>query len=168
MLKTNKEMKNNEFYTYEKNVEPLVELLLERERGRELVIWCPADTENSAFVKVLKGAGFKVINSHIDEGKDYLTYEPEEHYDIIITNPPYSIRQEWIKRTVELGKPFIFLVPNTQIMLKQMKQLSDNLHFCFFNKRIYFFTETGEKVSPVDAIYIAYKALTRSHYLKTE
>jgi len=32
-------------------------------------------------------------------------------WDAQITNPPYSIKGEWIARSFELGKPFALLVP---------------------------------------------------------
>jgi ATP-dependent protease Clp ATPase subunit len=65
-------------------------------------VWCPFDTENSEFVLVLRENGYKVIHSHLWEGKDFLTYEPDEHYDCILSNPPFSIKLEVFKRLFEL------------------------------------------------------------------
>ena len=56
------------------------------------------------------GGGIKVIHSHIWEGKDFFTYQPEEHYDMIVSNPPYSMKEKVYKRCFELGKPFAMLV----------------------------------------------------------
>ena len=38
---------------------------------KDKIIWCPCDTEESEFVKVLKENGFNVVNSHIDLGQDF-------------------------------------------------------------------------------------------------
>ena len=73
-------------------------------------IWCPFDTANSEFVLCLKEAGFKVIHSHIWEGKDFFEYEPEEHYDYIISNPPYTRKLDVFRRLFELDKPFAMVM----------------------------------------------------------
>ena len=73
-------------------------------------IWCPFDTANSEFVLCLKEAGFKVIHSHIWEGKDFFEYEPEEHYDYIISNPPYTLKLDVFRRLFELDKPFAMVM----------------------------------------------------------
>lgn len=69
-------------------------------------IWCPFDTEDSEFVRILTREGHKVIYSHIWDGKDFFTYEPDEPYDYIISNPPFSRKLEVFQRLAELGKPF--------------------------------------------------------------
>lgn len=60
--------------------------------------------------KYLNGGGYKVIFSHIDDGKDFFTYEPDEHYDCIISNPPYSKKDAVYKRLFQLKKPWAMLV----------------------------------------------------------
>lgn len=72
-------------------------------------VWCPFDTENSEFVLSLKEAGNKVIYSHIWLGQDFFEYEPQENYDYIISNPPFSRKLDVFKRLYELDKPFAML-----------------------------------------------------------
>lgn len=60
--------------------------------------------------KCLGGGGHKVICSHIEDGKDFFTYEPDEHYDCIISNPPYSKKDAVYERLFQLGKPWAMLV----------------------------------------------------------
>ena len=93
--------KNDELYTPRVLVEPIIQYI-----PKGWTVWCPFDTEHSEFVLILKEHGYKVIHSHIWEGKDFLTYEPTEHYDCIVSNPPFSIKLEVFKRLFELGKPF--------------------------------------------------------------
>lgn len=57
-----------------------------------------------------------VVKSDILRGQNFFTYNPsdppyERGWDAIVTNPPYSIKYEWIARCYELGKPFALLVP---------------------------------------------------------
>lgn len=97
--------KNDEWYTPAHAVEILLPYI-----PKDAVVWCPFDTNESQYVKVLSGGGIKVIHSHIWEGKDFFTYQPEEHYDMIVSNPPYSMKEKVYKRCFELGKPFAMLV----------------------------------------------------------
>ena len=96
---------NDELYTPRILVEAIVQFI-----PNGSTVWCPFDTANSEFVLVLREKGFKVIHSHIWDGKDFLTYEPDEHYDCIVSNPPFSIKLDVFKRLFDLGKPFAILM----------------------------------------------------------
>ena len=93
-------------------VEPILEYI-----PKDKIIWCPFDKEWSAFVQLLTQNGNKVIYSHIDEGKDFFEYEPEE-YDIIVPNPPFSCKDDVLERCYELNKPFMLLLPANAIQGK--------------------------------------------------
>jgi len=77
---------------------------------RPVTVWCPFDTENSEFVIGLRDEGYDVIHSHIWEGKDFFDYEPEQHYDMIISNPPFTLKLKVFERLFNLGKPFLMLM----------------------------------------------------------
>lgn len=79
---------NDERYTPRYAVLPIIKYL-----PQKAVIWCPFDTENSEFVLTLKENGFKVTHSHIVNGDDFYTYEPE-YWDIIVSNPPLSNKRQ--------------------------------------------------------------------------
>lgn len=38
-------------------------------------------------------------------GVDFLTYEPEDKFDFIITNPPYALAQAFVEHSMDLVKP---------------------------------------------------------------
>lgn len=77
-----------------------------------MVIWCPFDMSFSKFVKVLSQIpNVKVIYTHIDTGENFFFYEPEEQYDMIISNPPFSCKDDVLKRLMELDKPYAMLLP---------------------------------------------------------
>ena len=96
--------KNDEYYTPAYAVEPILNKLKPNS-----TIWCPFDTSDSAYVKVLKENGFKVINTHILTGDDFFSTSVPE-CDYIISNPPYSLKGEVFKRLYEIGKPFAMLI----------------------------------------------------------
>ncbi len=97
--------KNDEWYTpihAVKIIEPYV--------PKEKVIWCPFDKPESNFVKVFTTGGHRVICSHIEDGMDFFLWEPDEPYDCIISNPPYSKKDFIYQRLFELKKPFAMFV----------------------------------------------------------
>lgn len=72
-------------------------------------IWEPACGDN-AMVNVMKERGYNVIGTDIIYGKDYLTTDIEDAPDWIITNPPFSIAQEFIVRSISHNRPFALLL----------------------------------------------------------
>ena len=79
---------------------------------KDKIIWCPFDKEDSEFVKVLTEQGYKVVYSHIENGQDFYTYEPEE-WDIIVSNPPFTNKRQIFERALSFGKPFALIMSNT-------------------------------------------------------
>lgn len=76
-----------------------------------ITIWEPAAGEMH-LVEAFYDAGFKtVVTSDMITGQNFLEYEPVEHWDCIVTNPPFTLKYEFIERCYELGKPFALLVP---------------------------------------------------------
>lgn len=61
--------------------------------------------------KRLFNHGFDVISSDIQTGQNFFTYQPGRDFDMIVTNPPYSLKEEFYKRCMSFGKPFALLVP---------------------------------------------------------
>lgn len=80
--------------------------------------------------------GYCVTRSHIKEGKDFFTYEPE-NYDIIISNPPFSIKDRILKRLYDLNKPFAMLLPLNSLQGKNRYYLfKHGVQILCFDKRI--------------------------------
>ncbi len=126
----------DEYYTPKYIVEILLPFM--KKKGFK-TIWCPCDKEWSEYVKVFKLNGFKVIYSHIDNGQDFLKYEPIEQYDAIITNPPFSIKNKIFERCIELDKPFCILMSATSVQSASFIQSiskSKDFNVMIFDKRI--------------------------------
>lgn len=124
--------KNDECYTPEYVVEAIVSYL-----PKDRVVWCPFDKDDSAFVKVLRKHGFKVVNSHIDYGQDFYAYEPE-YWDVILSNPPFTNKRKIFERALALGKPFALLMSNTWLNDSAPKVLfmDKDLQLIMFRNRI--------------------------------
>lgn len=137
--------KNDECYTERFAVEPLLEFL---EPFRNSIIWCPFDTEESEFVKVFNEYGFKVVYSHIINGQDFYSYEPEK-WDIIISNPPFTHKKQLFERVISFNKPFALIMTLTWLNDKApMRIFKDkNLQLLMFEDRMTFKGQDKNKIS---------------------
>ena len=81
----------------------------------KLTIWECADAGDSKITDTLKENGYNVINTDILTGFDFLKDTPDFNFDIIITNPPYSLKDEWLYKCYEYNKPFALLLPLTAL-----------------------------------------------------
>lgn len=130
---------SDEVYTPTYAVEPIVKYL--KEFNPNATVWCPFDMAYSEYVKVFKQHGFNVIHSHIDEGQNFFYYEPEEDYDVIISNPPFSQKDNVLKRLYELDKPYAMLLPIPSLQGQaRFPWMKDGLQFLGFDKRINYYT----------------------------
>lgn len=147
-----KQNKADEYYTKDYAIVPLLSYL-----PPKTTVWCPFDTSESNFVKLLS-KNHNVIHSHIDEGKDFFEYEPEQNYDLIISNPPYSLREPILERLFGLNKPFAMLINEAGLFdsKKRYGLLSTHkFEIMVFDKRIdYIKTGTELKGVPFKSIYL--------------
>lgn len=101
--------------------------------GRRPIIWLPFDTEESKYYTILKEKQFEVVRSHLNDGKDFFTYQPEE-FDIAVSNIPFSKKLDIFERMIfELKKPFVFLMNMMAINYQEIGNL-----FQFVNPKIQF------------------------------
>ena len=107
-------------------------------------IWCPFDTDDSEYVQVFKEYGYNVIYSHIDNGQNFFEYEPNENYDIIISNPPFSIKDAILKRCNELNKPYALLLPLPTLQGKERFSDLIGTQALIFDKRISYFRDKSK------------------------
>jgi len=82
---------------------------------KDKIIWCPFSLKEHNFVWYLRELGYTVYNTHFNpetgEGKNFLTYNPDFEFDIILDNPPFKGKTKFVKRAFELGKPFALFLP---------------------------------------------------------
>lgn len=134
IIKANKLDAANEAYTPFYAVEPIIKHI----PPHVTTIWCPFDEEWSAYVRLLTEKGYNVIFSHLVYGQDFFAHEPKEPYDVIISNPPYNIKDKVLARLNKLGKPYAMLLPLAT--LQGQKRFDDliGLQALIFDKRIGF------------------------------
>lgn len=100
---------NDEFYTPKYAIEPILKYL---PKGAK--VWCPFDTTDSNFYKLLSENGYEVKVSHLESGVDFFNLEQTkdnaEGCEYIVSNPPYSLKAKVFDQLFNIGKPFAMLV----------------------------------------------------------
>ena len=150
---------SDESYTFSNLIYPLLNLIEEfkkKKNIKNLVIWCPFDLKEnieiesikyfkSNYIKVFEEAGHKVISSHIFEDKDFLNYEPNEEYHIIISNPPFKNKRLFFERALKLNKPFCLLSTASWLNDLGVNNIFNDyeLQLIIPNRRARFFNQNG-------------------------
>ena len=135
-LQSNTTASGDEVYTPFYAVEPLLKYI-----PKDWVIWLPFDEEWSAFYQLFTENGYKVIRSCLSEGKDFFLYEPDEHYDIIVSNPPFSLKDAILERLYQLEKPFCILLPANSIHgQSRFRLFKKGLELLILDKRVNYHT----------------------------
>jgi hypothetical protein len=132
---------NDECYTPANYVKPILQFIPEH-----AIVWCPFDTEDSEFVKEIRNAGHRVIHSHIRDGKDFYVWQPDEPWDCIVSNPPFTGKRKIFERALSFNKPFALIMSNTWLNDSAPKQLfkEKDLQLLMFEKRMEFI-QTGDR-----------------------
>jgi len=132
---------SDEAYTPDYAVESILEYI-----PKGAVVWCPFDTKDSEFVKLIQKTN-KVIYSHIDNNQDFFDYEPTEHWDMIISNPPFKNKRLFFERALEFNKPFCLLMTLVWLNDRYSKQVFINsnkqMQLLMFDKRLIFTNPDG-------------------------
>ena len=153
---------DDEVYTPAYAVEPILKYI-----EPNSIVWCPFDTQESIFVKKLKEAGHTVIATHISNGSDFFKISVPE-CDYIISNPPYSVKGEVLKRLFKIGKPFGMLVSVVGLFESQerFEMFRDNVfEIMYMNRRIVYFKDYSEPIPylnpPFSSVYVCHKMLPK-------
>ncbi len=138
---------NDEFYTSSDTVKKLTKIL---RIPKKEVIWMPFDKKESEFVRQFSKTN-KIIRTHKDDEsiknrKDFYSFTPNEKWNLIISNPPFSKKRMLIERCLELKKPFCLLYGCT-IFSQSMGNTLNKCDFYFIQNNCKFTNCNGETKS---------------------
>lgn len=112
------------------------------------------DNWSSKSAITLRELGHNVVG---DPTMDFFNELPE--YDIIVSNPPYSIKKKIFERLAVLDKPFILILPISTITKQYVKVLErDKVQMIIPSKRMQF-ERSGVELSRCwfDTCFLCYK-----------
>lgn len=127
--------KHDNFYT----PKWVIDLLLDHIDIKNKIVWeCASGIGN--ITNEIKPHCKKVFETDINEGQDFLTYEPCFDFNCIITNPPFSLKTEFIEKCIHHNKPFYLLLPLTTLegikRQKIIKKANYDLTILLPNQRV--------------------------------
>jgi len=130
---------SDNFYTPEYAITPLIPYL-----KKEWKIWeCCSGTGN--IVKFLREREMNIFGTDIITGEDFLTSDRKD-FDCIVTNPPFSLKDKFLKKCFESNRPFAMLLPLTALEGKFRQSLYKKygVQVILFNKRINYQGHIGD------------------------
>ena len=155
MIDYMKNEKNDELYTPEYAITPLLKYL-----PHNITIWECTDYGSSNITKVLNERGYNVIHTKKEEF-DFLKDDPNFEFDMIITNPPYSLKNEFIRKCYEYGTPFCLLLPITSLEGIERGKLyrKYGLEVLVFDRRCNFIYDNSKKSNWFNTSWFCWKVL---------
>jgi len=111
--------------------------------SKDSIVWeCACGKGN--LVRAFREREYECVGSDALTGKSFFLYQPDR-YDVIVTNPPFSLKQQFLERAYALGKPFAFLLPLTTFETQKRQSLFKKygVEVILFDKRINFETPSG-------------------------
>ena len=131
--------KDDEFYTFGKDWKKIEQYI-----PKNKIVWEPFS--NGAFegVDYLKS----ITKELISNTGDFFDNEWPCGAEIVITNPPFSIKKQVLQRLKELDKPFIMILPTLTLQTKYLKNIyGDDIQVIMPTSKIFFYKWiNGEKV----------------------
>lgn len=139
MINYIKNPKNDELYTPDYAIIPILKYIRNYafKLDHKLTIWECTDYGKSNITRILKNEGYNVISTHI-KNFNFLTDKPTFDFDLIVTNPPYTLKDEFLNKCYEYNKPFMLLLPLTALEGKKRHELYKwfGIELLVFDKRI--------------------------------
>ena len=94
---------SDECYTPTNQIQPLLKYL-----DKSKTYYEATSGKSGLIVDAFNECGYRIIGS---EGKDFFSTTQDDVYDGIITNPPYSKKDDFIEHCYSLQKPFALFLP---------------------------------------------------------
>lgn len=132
LSKTGNNEYSDECYTPQNAVLPLLYTL-----DPTLIYYECTSRKSSSILNTFRNHGIDMVGS---EDRDFLKDDIPDGIDVIITNPPYSKKDQFIKRCYEIGKPFALLLPVSSLQGQKRGKLFDRygIEIMVLNNRVDF------------------------------
>ena len=125
---------------------------------KNTIIYEPFYSEGKSG-EYLERLGYKNI---IHKCEDFFENYENYNFDLILSNPPYSIKQNILKILYKIDKPFVLIMPTSIISKLYVKNIFkddiDKIQYIIPNRRIQFEKKGfNNKRTPFDTLFFCYK-----------
>ena len=109
-------------------------------------------SRSGEYLKELLPNNTVIYNKEVDFF--YNTFE----YDLVVSNPPFSIAKQILEQLKEANKPFILLLPVSRLCTQYMRELfKQNIQIIVPKKRINFINSNNKRACNFDCFWYCYK-----------
>ena len=119
------------------------------------IIWDPFYSQGRAATFLMEAGAKEVIH----EKRDAFDWSPE--YELIVTNPPFSIKKRCLAYLLSLGKPVLVLLPLADLASVWFREVVEEHQYHLYvpNKR-YAFLKDGKQMKGVNfpSVWLWYPA----------
>jgi len=124
---------------------------------KDKVIWEAFRNESvasTASADYLRQIGFDVVNPLCD-------FFENNYADIVVSNPPYNVKQLVLERLILLEKPFLLILPNiilNSCYFIKLAKINSEIQIIILPKRVDFIKPSSEKSkSTFHTLVVCYK-----------
>lgn len=130
------------------------------------VIYCPFDTPDSEYVRILSRKGYLVTYGSIETGQDFFENTIPYCVEFVISNPPFSRKLDVFRKLVEADKPFAMLMNLMAINYQEIGEFFSSLpkgdiQFIIPDKKVSFDGRTSSFCSG----YVCYKFIDHTEFV---
>lgn len=120
-------------------------------------IWEPA-AGSGRLCAYMRDAGLAVGRSDLQHGVNFFDVPLEQiiaQFAAIVTNPPYSIKVEWMQHCYRIGLPFALLLPLETIGLGRVQAMMQQYggELLLLDRRVNFILPSGKDSSAQFPVY---------------
>lgn len=113
-------------------------------------IWSPACGEGKIASRFTDR---KILQTDIVTGFNFLKDDPDFQFDIILENPPFSLKRKFFEKCISYNVPFALLLPVDFCGWILREMMSDSNQWLIPTRRIDYITPTGRQGGASHAQY---------------
>lgn len=122
-MKMNKRLPNDAYQTPDYTIDSLFSVL---DIPPKITFLEPCKGEGNIFYRDELWNSYKEY-CEIDHDKDYFNYKPSTAVDLIITNPPFSLAEEFLRKSILEARNVIYLLRINFLASKKRQQLWEDI-----------------------------------------
>ena len=140
---------NDDYFTPRQAFEDIAHLIPTNKTVYEPFV---GSSRSGEFLQELLPNNIVIYNKEVD------FFHNTFQYDLVVSNPPFSIAKQILTRLKELNKPFILLLPASRLCTQYIRKLfKKNIQIIIPKTRINFINNNNKRACNFDCFWYCYK-----------
>ena len=139
---------NDNYYTPRQAFEDIIDFVPSNKTVYEPFV---GSSRSGEFLQELLPNNKVIYNKEVD------FFHNTFQYDLVVSNPPFSIAKQILTRLKELNKPFILLLPASRLCTQYIRKLfKKNIQIIIPKKRINFINSNNRRACNFDCLWYCF------------